>query len=127
MPKEKPNKQTPGEILRQARLENNLSEKQAADKLHITVHYLRALESNDFDKLPAPVYTKGYMRSYATLLGLDVDAVLSGFDNHPVKQHTEAGASKDLTESRRRHSGLAWMFGLVIILAAILVSYWLFI
>lgn len=36
--------------------------------------YLEALEDDDFEALPAPVYARGFMRSYARYLGLDPEA-----------------------------------------------------
>lgn len=37
--------------------------------------YLRAIEGNDFDSLPAPVYVRGFVGEYARALGLDADSV----------------------------------------------------
>ena len=41
-----------GALLREAREAKGLDEKAIADKLHITVHYIKALESDQFEKLP---------------------------------------------------------------------------
>ncbi len=41
---------------------------------------LRALESDDYEKLPALVYVRGYVRRYCTLLGIDPTPVLDNLD-----------------------------------------------
>lgn len=46
-------------------------------RTRIRVDHLRALESDDYDAFPAPVYARGYLRTYATFLGLDADALLA--------------------------------------------------
>jgi cytoskeletal protein RodZ len=42
----------------------------------IRTKYLEALESGDFGDLPGEVYTRGFLRNYATYLGLDADEVV---------------------------------------------------
>ena len=71
---------TAGDIFRQARKRLGLNEKEVADQLHITMHYVRALESNSYEKLPGAVFAKGYVKSYALLLDLDVEELLSLYD-----------------------------------------------
>lgn len=61
---------TPGELLRQAREQRALSVHKAAEELHLDVWIIEALEANRFAALGAPVYAKGHLRKYATLLGV---------------------------------------------------------
>ncbi|MEX0964797.1 MAG: RodZ domain-containing protein [Pseudohongiellaceae bacterium] len=77
---------TVGEILAQERQRLALNEKEVADQLHITMHYVKALESNSYEKLPSAVFVKGYIRSYALLLGLNAQEVLSHYDQHTSQQ-----------------------------------------
>ena len=72
---------TAGDILRQARKRLGLIEKEVADQLHITMHYVRALESNSYEKLPGAVFARGYVKSYALLLGLDVEELVSLYES----------------------------------------------
>ncbi|HYL08571.1 MAG TPA: helix-turn-helix transcriptional regulator [Candidatus Udaeobacter sp.] len=62
---------TPGQALSARRGERGLSIEQAAAATRIREDHLRALENDSLDGFPAPVYAKGYLRSYATYLGLD--------------------------------------------------------
>jgi transcriptional regulator with XRE-family HTH domain len=62
---------TPGEALAAKRSERGLTIQQAASATRIQADYLKALEEGDMERLPAPVYAKGYLRTYARYLGLD--------------------------------------------------------
>jgi len=42
----------------------------------ISLHYLEALERDDFHSLPAPVFVRGYLRSYAAYIGLDPKRII---------------------------------------------------
>jgi transcriptional regulator with XRE-family HTH domain len=60
-----------GSVFREARNRRkiDLSEVEAATR--IRVRYLRAIENEEWDVLPGGVYTRGFIRAYATFLGLD--------------------------------------------------------
>ena len=66
-----------GDMLRQARRDRAISLADAARDTHINHDYLEALESEHYEVLPAPVYARGFLRSYARHLGLDEEAALS--------------------------------------------------
>ena len=60
-----------GNTLREARLRQGLDFPQLETATKIRAKYLRALEDEEFDALPAETYVKGFLRSYAEYLGLD--------------------------------------------------------
>jgi hypothetical protein len=60
-----------GEWLREARQRKGLTFTEIERTTRINRHYLEALETEHFDVLPAPVYARGFLRSYARMLGLD--------------------------------------------------------
>ena len=62
---------TVGERLRAAREEKGLSLEDIAAQTRIPRRHLESLEQADWDKLPAPTYTTGFAKSYATAVGLD--------------------------------------------------------
>jgi cytoskeletal protein RodZ len=68
------------EQLRQAREAQKLSLSQAAETTKIRSDYLEALEEGKFDTFPAAVYVRGFVRTYATLLKLDVGQVMAGLE-----------------------------------------------
>lgn len=69
-----------GARLKAARQERNISLDEIARELHLDAETLHALESNRFEVFSAPVFTKGYLRRYAGLVGVPEDEVLAGFD-----------------------------------------------
>ena len=67
---------TLGEVLAAKRGERGLTIEQAAAATRIRAHYLRALESDELERLAAPVYAKGHLRTYARYLGLDPEPLV---------------------------------------------------
>ncbi len=61
----------PGAQLRQAREQRGLSLDEASTKTRVQKRYLQALEEGTVDKLPEPVYARGFLKRYADFLGLD--------------------------------------------------------
>jgi len=58
-------------LLRTTREEAGYSLHAVADELNIRVRFLEAIESEDFDALPPPAFTGGFVRCYASFLGLE--------------------------------------------------------
>ena len=71
---------TPGGMLRAERERRGYSMQQAAEDLHLDVWVIEAIEANRFVALGAPVYAKGHLRKYATLLGLSPATVLERYE-----------------------------------------------
>ena len=69
-----------GEQLAAARQDKNVDLKDAARQLRLTTTALLDLERGDLDKLGAPVYTRGYLKSYAALLEVDASVLLDALD-----------------------------------------------
>ncbi|MEZ5492496.1 MAG: helix-turn-helix domain-containing protein [Gammaproteobacteria bacterium] len=69
-----------GDLLKVERERQGFTEKQVADRLHITMHYVRAIETDCYEKLPGTVFARGYIKNYALLLGLDKDQLTALFD-----------------------------------------------
>ncbi|WP_223432731.1 helix-turn-helix domain-containing protein [Pseudomonas sp. GL-B-26] len=74
------NRVNPGETLRQARESNGWSLAEVALKLNLTVNSLSNLEAGAFDKLPGHTFARGYIRTYAKLLGMDQTVLVQQFD-----------------------------------------------
>ena len=62
---------TAGERLRAAREEKGLSLEDIAAQTRIPRRHLESLENSDWEHLPAPTYTTGFAKSYASAVGLD--------------------------------------------------------
>jgi cytoskeleton protein RodZ len=60
-----------GQRLRAAREEKGLTLEAIASETRIPLRHLESLEAGDWDRLPAPTYTIGFAKSYASAIGLD--------------------------------------------------------
>ena len=66
---------TVGEKLRSARAAQSLSLEQSSQATHIRVHYLEALEQGELGQIPSQAQARGFLRSYASFLGLDPEQI----------------------------------------------------
>jgi cytoskeletal protein RodZ len=82
-----------GEQLRAAREKQGLSIADVAERTKLRSDHVRALESGDYDVFAAPVYVRGFVRSYANLLKLDVPGLMAELEgelglSHHLQQST---------------------------------------
>ena len=68
-----------GEELRRERLIREVSLEEISASTKISIRLLTALENSDVRKLPAPVFTRGFIRSYSRHLGLDQDEMVNAY------------------------------------------------
>jgi cytoskeleton protein RodZ len=66
----------PGTQLAQARADLHLTHEDVAAKLHLAARQIQALEQDDYTSLPGATYVRGYLKSYALLLGLSPAPIL---------------------------------------------------
>ena len=97
-----------GEILRSAREAKGWTLRDIEDGTYIKEAYLEAIEQGQYNKVPGTVYLKGFVRNYASYLGLDAGelikqlkreigesaaAVAMTLQNAPVKARTPSKAA----------------------------------
>jgi curved DNA-binding protein CbpA len=68
-----------GAFLRKIRLYKNINIDQMSKETRIGRSYIAAIESSDFDGLPAPVFVRGFIIQIARILGLDENAAASSY------------------------------------------------
>lgn len=92
-----------GSSLREARLRNgyDLAEAEAATK--IRTKYLKALEEERFEVLPAQTYVKGFLRSYAEFLGLDGELYVDEYNSRYGSEDEEYVAPPRRQRPSRAH------------------------
>ena len=115
-----------GDVLKQARSRRGLEMREVEDRTKIRVKYLRAMEADDWTLLPSIAYAKGFLRTYAQLLGLDAEALIDEFrrqvesrlePEHPLR------AGEPVLEVRRRPGDRPpRRFGAAVLVAAGLVA-----
>jgi cytoskeletal protein RodZ len=69
-----------GEELRREREIRGISLKEIADATKISKRFLEAIERNDHRTLPAPVFTRGFVREYARYLGLNAEEMVNRYN-----------------------------------------------
>jgi cytoskeleton protein RodZ len=127
-----------GSSLREARLRQELDFPVLEERTKIRPKYLRALEDERFDLLPAPTYVKGFLRSYAEALGLDgqpfVDEYNSRFavgeDDVVVRSARQVPIPRNRDRQRRRQAresriALAALLAIAV-LTALVIAAWRF-
>lgn len=80
LPAQPESESTPGALLKRERERRALSVQQAAEDLHLDPWVIEAIEANRFQALGAPVYAKGHLRKYATLLELAVEPIIEKYE-----------------------------------------------
>ncbi len=100
---------SPGQMLRAARVQQNLTQREVAETLHITMHYVNAIEHDDHDKLPGAVFAKGYIKRYAEIMALDETAVMASYEGLSQARPAAIGGTSTNTEKARRFGKSLWM------------------
>jgi cytoskeleton protein RodZ len=89
-----------GNSLREARLRQHLDFPELEQATKIRSRYLRALEEEQFDTLPAETYVKGFLRAYAEYLGLDGQLYVDEYNSRYV-----VGEDEPVARPRRSTAG----------------------
>lgn len=116
----------PGAQLALARNDLRLSHEEVAAKLHLATRQIQALEQDDYRSLPGPTYVRGYLKSYALLLGLTPGPIL---DAHARLTGTPAASDfKNIAPQREitsRHHQVRFVTYIVALLViGLAVAWW---
>lgn len=98
-----------GEELRAAREARNLSLSDVSERLHIRTVYLQSLEEEDWAAIAAPVYVRGFLRTYARFLGLDPEAAVARF-NEAVPPEIGSPPRQRLVGTHARRGPSLWFW-----------------
>ena len=123
-----------GNSLREARLRRELEFPDAEHGTKIRGKYLRALEDERFELLPAHTYVKGFLRSYADYLGLDgqlyVDEYNSryviGEEDAPIRAPRRVPAAEARRAERRESSVVLLALAAIALVTALVIAAWRF-
>jgi cytoskeleton protein RodZ len=120
-----------GNSLREARVRRGIDFAQAELTTKIRGKYLRALEEEQFEMLPAETYVKGFLRTYAEYLGLDGQLYVDEYNSRFVigDEQSEARARRSAARPQRRNRRIETNVVLVAlaaigILTVIVISAW---
>jgi cytoskeleton protein RodZ len=120
-----------GPTLREARLRQGLDFPELEERTKIRPKYLRALEDERFDILPAPTYVRGFLRSYAEAIGLDgqpfVDEYNSRFaigeDEAPLRARRVPTTTRRDRESRESRIAVLALLAITVATALVIAAW----
>src|SRR5881227_158285 len=117
-----------GTTLREARIRARIDISELETRTKIRAKYLRAIENEEWDLLPGPVYVKSFLRTYGEFLGLDsrhlVDEYKRRYErpsDQDVRPITSRGRDHE-RERRRRRPRLGRVAAVVLVLAAVVAA-----
>lgn len=122
---------TLGEKLARLRTDTRLSLPEVSKAIKVQVKYLEFLERGQYERLPADVYVRGYLRSYARYLNLDENAMLRLYEQerninqaiHPEDSRTEKRFSMPKTTFAFSSRAVA-MGGIALVLLGVFGYLW---
>jgi len=125
---ENPQQQAPqapqrvGTLLRMERERLGLSQAQITERTRMRTPVIEAIEKEAWDSLPPPVFVRGFLRSYAKVLGLSQEVVIDLYaKNVPLESPGQVPHPEPSRIRRRR----AWLVLLLLFVLAALYGVWL--
>jgi cytoskeletal protein RodZ len=88
-----------GEQLRLAREARGIGLREICDQTRISLHYLEAIEANDYKRLPGGVFNRSFIKAYAKAIGYDEREAVEGYTRY-LREHGESSDDVNTT----RHS-----------------------
>jgi len=118
-----------GEKLRREREMRGVSLEEIAESTKIGTRNLRALEQEDFDKLPGGIFNKGFVRAYSRFLGLDEEQTVSDFDV-ALKEHQAVKGQAEIIQiaeepETERFRRFVFLLAALVIIAIIGITWYL--
>lgn len=107
-----------GALLKAEREKKGISKRRLAEDIKVREHIIDALENEEWDKLPARVFIKGFIRSYTISIGYDTKEALKLFDKSSPPGGEDA--PKPLSRNPRRSRGIYYFIIFLIILAVVI-------
>jgi cytoskeleton protein RodZ len=108
-----------GERFRAAREARGMSISDVAEQIRIRSLYLAAIEDSNWNTIGAPVYVRGFLRTYARFLGLDPEEAVAAFNTTQPLPQTNAPVSEPAARREAPSwagSALLWGAGTVAVL-----------
>lgn len=112
---------SPGQLLRAAREARGLTQPEVASRLNLRVSLVRDIEEDRFDQRTASTFTRGYLKTYAKLVGASEERVVAAYERLGLTEvkyaemHSFSGRNRLETNEHRMRIG-GWL--LCIALAA---------
>ncbi|GAB4223763.1 MAG: hypothetical protein Tsb005_19700 [Gammaproteobacteria bacterium] len=117
---------TLGARLQKAREKMKLSRDEIARKLFLTTPIIKSIEECNFKLLPEPVFIRGYLRSYAKLVGLPPDELIAEFNQIKIKREKRQLPKQELCRPQvtSKDRPVRWLTYFIVVGMVVLVALW---
>jgi cytoskeletal protein RodZ len=110
-----------GQLITETRERKGLTREQVISEAHLPAHYVKMIETDDYDLISDRLYLVPFLRRYATFLGMDAEEVASRFVSNV--QHAEANVvriSQEITVVTKKPGNMG-RIAFAVMVAAVLV------
>ncbi|MCU0593992.1 MAG: DUF4115 domain-containing protein [Desulfobacterota bacterium] len=121
-PQAPPAPQSVGTLLKSERERLGLSREQITEKTRMRAQIVEALENEAWGALPPPVFVRGFLRTYAKVLGIGQEAVL---DLYAKSVPSESSGQVPALEPPRRRRRWSWLVLLLLVFLGALYGVWI--
>ena len=101
--------QTFGRYLKNQRDEKGISLKEIALVTNITEQYLNFIEEDDYEKVPEGPFVRGYISSYAKVIGIDAHETLDRFDLLYKERSEAEDIQPEISKGKMRPAPMAFL------------------
>ena len=112
---------TVGAYIRRLRNEKNISAAEVAAKMYLHLEVIEALEQDDHENLPGPLYVYGYLQHYAKILDVPADELVAMYKKDVAGPREQVRADPPQPESETKQRSIMWSSALIYLLLFILV------
>lgn len=117
--------QGPGDILQAARISNGMTLEDVANKMHLSRGILNSLEENNFEDITAPIFVKGYLRSYSRLVNVDENEIIEQYATYYMNGDPPISSTSNTSpELNANDSKIKWITYLIIVGLIVILSIW---
>lgn len=117
----------PGQLLRNAREQLGWTREQVASRIHLRLTLIAAIESDTYDKHTSHTFIRGYLRTYAKLVGIPEEAILAAYDKLGLTPPDNIDMQSFSRRSRQQANDsrlkvVTWL--VILVLVALSVAWW---
>ena len=117
----------PGQLLRNAREQLGWTREQVASRIHLRLTLIAAIEADTYDKHTSHTFIRGYLRAYATLVGIPAETILAAYDKLGLTPPDNIDMQSFSRRSRQQANDsrlkvVTWL--VILVLIALSIAWW---
>lgn len=114
--------QSVGALLKHARLQAGLTLEQVAEKINLRAHNIDNLEQDKIDPAVSMTFTRGYIKLYARLVGLDEVATIAIFDQNTQSTQKEPAKLQSFSKKVAKEASDQKLMAVTWVIAAVIIG-----